>query len=456
MTHTHTDRAANSRHTADAPGGESANYLSRCQVDTPAPLVDLVWRLVNTRRPTAGQVVDFGCGDARFARVGCFERYTGYEIDPKRLPAGTPPNAVVHLQSAFAASDTRAAYDVCIGNPPYVRHHELSSSWLEAADKRLRMIDGYAADGRSNAYIYFTWLALDAVKADGLVALVVPYEWISRPASAALRHYMAAQGWRIDVYHLEDARFVRVLTTACILIVDKAAPAAESGLHLHEIDLALDTSRRREHLTGSDQSRLSYERATTGTRALRGLSPGGQDFFVLTEELRLRYRLQRGQDVVPAITTFRHLHTSQRTLTERLFRDQYINAGRKCWLINPQSAPGSALEAYLATVPEDVRNNYTCSNRKIWWRPNVPPPAQILYSSGFKSVAPKMYKNEVAAVHVGAIHGIYCERKKLADVLLTQLLAIDFSRRLVPLSGGFLKLEVNQMNAVLNQICALQ
>jgi len=450
------DRTLSSPPTPDAPGAESANYLSRCQVDTPAPLVELVWRLVNARRPTVGRVVDFGCGDARFARGGCFEHYTGFEIDPKRLPVATPPNAIVHLESAFAASGTRGAYDVCIGNPPYVRHHELSSSWLEAADKRLRTIDGYTADGRSNAYIYFTWLALDAVKTDGLVALVVPYEWISRPASAALRRYMAAHGWRIDVYHLEDARFARVLTTACILVVDKAASAGENGLHLHEIDWTLNTSRRREHLTGSDQSRLSYERAMTGTRALRGLSPGGQDFFVLTEELRLRFRLQHGRDVVPAITTFRHLNTRQRTLTEHLFRDQYVNAGRKCWLINPQSEPGPALEAYLATVSEDIRNNYTCTNRETWWRPNVPPPAQILYSSGFKSIAPKMYKNEVRAVHVGAIHGIYCERKVLTDALLTQLLATDFSKRVVPLSGGFLKLEVNQMNAVLNQLCAVQ
>ncbi|MDE2382848.1 MAG: Eco57I restriction-modification methylase domain-containing protein, partial [Xanthomonadaceae bacterium] len=341
------DRTSRDEAPKEAGDVDPVNYLSRCQVDTPPALVLQVWRLVNERRPSAGHVVDFGCGDARFARAGCFERYTGFEVDPKRLPEQTPPRASVKLQSAFAASTARGTYDACIGNPPYVRHHDLSNSWLEAAEKRLSAIDGYRADGRSNAYIYFTWLALDAVKDDGLVALVIPYEWISRPASSSLRRYMASKGWRVDVYHLEDAKFKRVLTTACITIIDKATPAKEAGLHLHEIGHELDSPRRRAQVTGTDETRLSYERAATSTRALRGLSPGGQDFFVLTEELRMRYRLKPGQAVVPAITSFRHLKTEQRSLTERLFRDEYVNAGRKCWLINPLAKTDAALESYL-------------------------------------------------------------------------------------------------------------
>lgn len=448
------DRTTRDEASTEVEAVDPINCLSRCQVDTPPALVRQVWRLVNERRPDAGQVVDFGCGDARFARAGSFERYTGFEIDPTRLPEQTPPGASVKVQSAFAARKARAAYDVCIGNPPYVRHHDLSVSWLEAAERRLRAIDGYRVDGRSNAYVYFTWLALDAVKDDGLVALVIPYEWISRPASESLRRYMAARGWRVDVYHLQDAKFKRVLTTACITIIDKAAPPEEAGLHLHEIGLQLESPRRRTHVTGTDETRLSYERAATSTRALRGLSPGNQDFFVLTEELRMRYRLKPGQDVVPAITSFRHLRTGQRTLTERLFRDEYVNAGRKCWLISPLATPEAGLESYLATASEEVRGNYTCRNRQTWWRARVPPTAQILYSSGFKTAGPKMYKNEVEAVHVGAIHGIYCQPKKTADALITQLLEMDFSKRVVPLSGGFLKIEVNQMNAVLNQLCA--
>ena len=58
---------------------EAAAYLSRCQVDTPAPIVRLVWDLVNRARPDAGAVVDFGCGDARFATGGLYASYTGFD-----------------------------------------------------------------------------------------------------------------------------------------------------------------------------------------------------------------------------------------------------------------------------------------------------------------------------------------------------------------------------------------
>lgn len=151
------DRPLSDEHAPEIVNSEdAANYLSRCQVDTPAPVVELVWRLVNERRPTAGRVVDFGCGDARFARAGQFQDYTGYEIDPQRLPKETPAKAKVKLKSAFSATGVRGRFDTCIGNPPYVRHHDLSSTWLETAEKRLGAIEGYVADGRSNAYIYFT------------------------------------------------------------------------------------------------------------------------------------------------------------------------------------------------------------------------------------------------------------------------------------------------------------
>ena len=68
--------------------------------------------------------------------------------------------------------------------------------------------------------------------------------------------------------------------------------------------------------------------------------------------------------------------------------------------------------------------------------------------------APKMLRNEIGAVHVGAVHGIFCKPKSLSAPLLTMLREFDFASKVVPLSNAFLKIEVNQMNAVLNQLQA--
>lgn len=431
--------------------GASA-YLSRCQVDTPKLLVRLVWMLVNRRRPNAGKVIDLGCGDARFASEGTYESYTGFEIDERRAPAKSGLGPTVRVECAFAARDTRARYSTCVGNPPYVRHHDLGIDWLERANTRLRAVDGYTPDGRSNAYVYFMWLALDCVEADGLVALVVPYEWVSRPASARLRRYVEDNHWSVDVYYLRDAQFERVLTTACVALIDKSPK--KMGWHLHEISADGSELQRRTQLTRTTHRRLEYEQPETGTHAMRGLSPGGQGDFVLTEELRIRYRLVAGRDVLPAVTSFRQLTTSQSTLTERLFREEFVNNGKRCWLINPDATPHEALKAYLAKIPALTRENYTCSNRDVWWRFQLPGSADILYSSGFKNKAPKMLRNEIGAVHVGAVHGIFCKPKSLSASLLAMLREFDFASKVVPLSNAFLKIEVNQMNAVLNQLQA--
>ncbi len=430
----------------------AAAYLSRCQVDTPAQIVQLLWDLVNRARPDAGAVVDFGCGDARFASAGVYQSYTGFEIDPKRAPAKA--NGVdVRVACAFAARGTRGQYSTCVGNPPYVRHHDLGTEWLTRAERRLEQVEGYSADGRSNAYVYFMWLALDCVAPDGMVALVVPYEWVSRPASAKLRQFVESNGWRVDVYYLPKAGFERVLTTACITVIDKSSKAG-GGWHWHEMNADGSEARRRSQITRTNHRRLAYERADTHTHAMRGLSPGGQDDFVLTEELRIRHRLVVGRDVVPAVTSFRHFTTSQATLTEKFFREQFVNNGKRCWLIHPQGEPHALLEAYLERIPKVTRENYTCKARKVWWRFEVPDAPDILYASGFKSKAPKMLRNEVGAVHVGAIHGVYCRPKSQMSALLARLQDFDFASKVVPLSNGFLKVEVNQMNAVLNQLQA--
>ena len=427
----------------------NAVYLARCQVDTPISMVEFVWRQVNERRPDAGDVVDFGCGDARFSQFGNFQSYLGFEIDPARAPKHRlPGNRRINIGCAFNGAEA-LSYDTSIGNPPYVRHHDLELDWLANAEHRLRKIADYQPDGRSNAFIYFLWLSLASVKDDGLVALVIPYEWVSRPSCAKLRDFVSRNGWDVDVYYFENVGFERVLTTACVSVIDKRAPRGGEW-RFFNVSLTGEVSPV-ENASRSVHAHLGYERATAA-RANRGLSPGGQELFVLTEGERIRFRLKRGRDVVPAVTTFRYVDQTQKSFTETMFRDNFVNTGQRCWLINTSNSPSSELQAYLDQVPLEARSNWTCSNRAVWWKFTVPEPAQIIYAAGFKSIRPKMFKNACGAIHVGGIHGIYCGSSAAASRILDDLLEVDFASRVVALSNNFLKLEVNQMNTMLNSL----
>ena len=142
-------------------------YLSRCQIDTPRRLVEQTWELVHELRPTVGDVVDFGAGDARFAFAGNYGSYVGYEIDEDRLPANPLPlNARVDHRCAFSSEIDRA--DLCIGNPPFVRNQDLPQGWRSQVTERLAARSGVNLSGLANAWQYFFLLSLLSTHDTGL------------------------------------------------------------------------------------------------------------------------------------------------------------------------------------------------------------------------------------------------------------------------------------------------
>ena len=210
-------------------------YLQRCQVDTPDGLVLKLWQEIGKRRKNVGSVVDFGAGDGRFARHGEYRRYRGYEIDASRL-AGTklPKNAELVHACAFGSAIEKA--DVSIGNPPFVRNQDLPDGWRAKVSDHLFAVSGVRLSGLANAWQYFFLQSLLCTKEDGLCALIVPFEWVSRPSVSALRHFIRTKGWEVDVIRLADSTFGGVLTTASITLIDKRSTSGcPSSKHLAQL-----------------------------------------------------------------------------------------------------------------------------------------------------------------------------------------------------------------------------
>jgi predicted RNA methylase len=198
----------------------SAYELRRSQVETPPVIVALLWQLVRERRTVLPRVLDLGAGDARFSVGGSYKNYEGVEIDRAAVHGiRLPPNARVSIGCTFRHAGIN--YDACIGNPPYVRHHDLALRWKRATAKRIENELSISFDKHANLYLYFLCLALTKTAASGLLALVIPYEWVSRPSAAAIRQHIKEKGWNVSVYRFQGAIFPNVLTTASITIVDK-------------------------------------------------------------------------------------------------------------------------------------------------------------------------------------------------------------------------------------------
>jgi hypothetical protein len=425
-------------------------YLDRCQVATPDRLVDSVWTQVRNRRSRIGKVVDFGAGDARLARGGKFRRYVGYEIDPRRS-RGTVTAKNVSLLHRCAFSDRLDDADLCVGNPPYVRNQDLPRGWRQRAAKVVFERTGVALSGLANAWQYFFLLSLASAKKDGLVALIVPYEWVSRPSAAALRAYIQKEQWAVDVYRLRDDSFDRVLTTSSITIVDKSVRSARWSFH-EETEAGV--FRRLPSASGGVDGVLAYARrsesAEQGLRAKRGLSPGTQDVLTLTEGERVRAGLHIGSDVVRCVTSLRNI-SCHITALDKVFFDVCLrNAGAKCWLIRTDREPSTRLAAYLDGVNQEQYQTATCLSRDRWWEFTMPQVPDLLIASGFRGERPKIVENAVGARAVGSVCGIYGATK--ARRVVTAINGMDFSTAVVAHSNGLKKLEINQLNSVLAEL----
>ena len=427
-------------------------YLDRCQVDTPTDVVSKVWAHVSERRSRLRKVVDFGAGDGRFSRGGAYRQYVGYEIDTGRgSSAPLPKHATLIHRCAFSEEIRNA--DLCIGNPPYVRNQDLPVGWRQQAAASLVERTGVTLSGLANAWQYFFLLALASTSPDGLVAIVVPYEWVSRPSARILRDYIKTHNWDVNVYRLGDDTFDRVLTTSSITIVDKRASQGSWNFFSERADgryKPLSTE------SGGTSGVIGYAARSAARRgrvyAKRGLSPGTQEVLTLTEGERVRSGLHSVSDVVPCVTTLRHLAPECESITEAVFKRHFRDAGRKCWLIRTDRPPSRRLRTYLDSVPLDTYQTATCLGRSRWWEFTMPQIPSLLAATGFHGLRPKIVTNAVGAHAVGGVCGIYGVRTTQKSATVRSFKELDLSKSIVSHSHGLKKLEINQFNTVLRDL----
>lgn len=425
-------------------------HLASCQIETPQEVVDLAWGLARELRERSKfqKVIDFGAGDCRFAsRPEYFESYLGIERDASRFQAvKLPPNASVVLGDALVK--TYVGYDLCIGNPPYVRHHHLDKDW------RSDVLRGYAKCGiklkaTANAFILFLTKALLSTKDDGLVVQVIPYEWVTRPSALELRNFIEQENWSVTVLRFASDIFPDVLTTASITIIDKANKEGIWKFGIIHSDGGVEYV---SSPSGGNSEVLQYSPRSTSSFALRGLSPGGQEIFVLTEEERLFHGLRKRTDVVPAITSLRNFPAEHGVLDEDAFNKYYVQKGRRCWLIQTHSKKLSPrLSRYLLTVQDNWKKYSTCTTREVWYRYRPHSVPELLIASGFIGDSPKVVINNVKAIAVGSVYAVFSGRHQPAD-LHERLTRYDFRSKVVGHSNNLKKIEVNQLNSVLEQI----
>lgn len=424
--------------------------LKHCQVSTPADVVEMMWRMVRARRARIDSVLDLGAGDGRFSAGAGDSSYVGYEIDAEKIPTDRPTRREFVNRDVLEC--TRSDFSLCIGNPPYIRKELIDGTWRTRAINLLaEESGGVKPRADANAFVYFLWLALLRTEPNGLVVQLVPFEWVNRPSAGPLRKFIEANGWNVDVLRFSEDIFDRVLTTAAVVIIDKSKSNSQWRY------FTLDRNGQETlnaNPTGSDATALEYAVRGEVAFALRGLSPGGQDVYVLTEEARRLQGLNIGTDVSPCVTTLRHLEADQLALTDNLFQREFVQTGRPCWLIrSDRERRSAALNRYLESV-KHIALKYTTNTVRgdEWFRYRPHPIPDILVASGFRIKSPKSFLNQAGVVTLGSVYAVFVRGRERQSAAVRALRDFDFESQVVAHSNGLRKIEVKQLNSVLSRI----
>jgi hypothetical protein len=374
-------------------------------------------------------------------------------------------------------------FDVVIGNPPYVSHHNMERGQRRSASRALES-SPFTLDRKASLWAYFVLHGLQFLNEGGRIAWVLPGSLFHSNYSQSVVDAITSSFERAVALQLGERVFKDegAEEHTIILLAEgwKAGRRAET-LEVGYVSTLKDLHSRIEELqnggwTGEPyDSRIGYvfmksevadalqtvqDRCNVvrlGDRAnvKIGIVTGDNRFFVISPSTAEKHDLQPGDwDFIFAKSKI----TSGVSLKEEDFR-QAREDDQRCLLVTAQEGMSSQLQSYFSQkAEEEIEGNVTFGKRDDWRKPNDGeiPDAFFTY---MQSLGPRLILNEAQVNSTNTIHRV--DFKDVVDDREKKALAVSlmstYSRLSAELEGrtygsGILKLEIGEtsrMQAIL-------
>lgn len=431
------------------------------------------WALDQGLAPS--RIVDPGTGSAEFLRVAAHRfphaNLVGIELDPMA--------ALIARANISAAGLANRAEIICadyrtyalpkidgktlfIGNPPYVRHHQLDSagkSWLTSEAKKL----GLGSSQLAGLHVHF-FLAtvLKAIKGDFGI-FVTSAEWLDVNYGKLVRELFLAHlgGMGITVLEPTSRTFEDAASTAAITqftigsrvnkIRMKRAPhiaqqgCLSSGPLLHRN--RLESENRWSHLTRKAVNvPQGYVELGELCRVHRGAVTGANRMWIAG-----KHSADLPESVLfPTVTRARELFAAGSALASSSHLRDVIDIPADLSIFDLQER--KSIENFLKLAQSaGVDGGYVAKNRRAWWSIGLRTPAPIL-ATYMARRTPAFVRNLIDARHINIAHGLY-PRDTMSPILLDKLaryLSTEISlHQGRTYSGGLTKFEPREMERLL-------
>jgi methylase of polypeptide subunit release factors len=441
---------------------------------TPGPLIRAMIRWA-ARGPKPEVVVDPGSGSGRFLVAAGHEfpkaELIAVELDPLaalmaranlRTRGLAKRSKVVVDDFRMFEPEQRKGMTLYIGNPPYVRHHQISPKWKRWLVKQAASKDLKASQLAGLHVYFFLTTALRAQPGDRGV-FITSSEWLDVNYGALVRELILGRlgGESLHVLEPEVKPFEDADTTGAITCFEIGSKP--SSIKLRRVDavkslgsLASGQPIRRERLAEARRwspLTLSLKKVPPGQielgelcRVHRGAVTGANRIWVVDPSL----------SDLPESVLFRSV-----TKARELFAagDELTDAeDLRCVIDIPEDLDSLSdddrkeVERFLRAAKRlGIHNGYVARHRRPWWSVGLREPAPIL-ATYMARRPPAFVRNETAARHINIAHGLY-PREPLSDEILGRLAAVlgtsielGQGRRY---AGGLTKFEPKEMERLL-------
>jgi len=411
------------------------------QTFTPKGIVSTMIRKAQVEVEKGGafaQVVDCGAGTGRFAlaagRVFPKAKIVAVESDPlcavllraNLAVAGVTDRVTVLVGDFREVKLPFRGRRLFIGNPPYVRHHDIGEDWKKWYSATMRTLGADKASKLAGLHLHFFARVGEIAKPGDVGVFVTAAEWIDTNYGAALRSSLCARLGGVSV-HVVDAKaepFPGVMTTAAITVfhphqiptVIKLQAVANvsdlgtlaGGVVRSATDLASAKkwyprffSPASVHVLNAPQSGT---RVGSLFRVSRGQVTGANHIWIAGEKaVNLPARV-----LLPCVTGANELFAASENGGQLKHVDhlkRVVNLPRDLDTFGRWER--SAVDAFLKWAEQEGGNSgYIATHRSPWWAVRLLPAAPIICT--YMARRPPVFIRNVAGARLLNIaHGLY-------------------------------------------------
>lgn len=440
---------------------------------TPAPIVQtMVDWAASTRNPV--RIVDPGVGSARFLMraAAAFPKaeLVGIDIDPlaallaraNLAAAGFADRSRIILGDYRRFSDRVDGSTLYIGNPPYVRHHQIAPKWKEWLAIEASKL-GLSASKLAGLHVYFFLATARNAKPKDYGTFITASEWLDVNYGAIVRTLMlgALGGKSVTVIDPNAQPFPDAATTAAIATFEIGAkPTSVYFQRVDDLDKLgelgkgrrihrdrLSTENRWSHLTHiTEKPPEGYVELGELCRVHRGTVTGANGVWIAGEHSAglpdsvLFPTVTRAREVLEAGGLLHDPKRLRCVIDIPTDLDELDNADRK------------AVTKFLKIARRmGGDKGYVASHRKAWWSVGLRAAAPII-STYMARRPPGFVINRAEARHINIAHGLYPREELSEDAkkALVDYLSVNITQRSGrTYAGGLTKFEPREMERLI-------